>query len=156
VRFTKIFSFLNKSIFIYICTPVNILRIFTFSLVLGHSNFNNTLFQWFCGFFGTPCIWQIGKAMYAWKKWRHAWFVIKYTFFIYYFYDQKRRLLNLSSLYNGWIACAVYMFTLHHIVFRDMVWKLSKLQSGYNELCVYVQPYLTPCTSFVLGLLIFK
>ena len=42
------------------------------------------------------------------------------------------------------------------IVFRDMVWKLSKLQSGYNELCVYVEPYLTPCTSFVLGLLIFK
>jgi hypothetical protein len=34
---------------------VNILRIFAFSLVLGHSNFNNTLFQWFCGFFGTPC-----------------------------------------------------------------------------------------------------
>ena len=25
-------------------------------LVLGHSNFNNTLFQWFCGFFGTPYI----------------------------------------------------------------------------------------------------
>jgi hypothetical protein len=42
------------------------------------------------------------------------------------------------------------------IVFRDMVWKVSKLQSGYNELCVYVEPYLTPCTSFVLGLLIFK
>jgi hypothetical protein len=42
------------------------------------------------------------------------------------------------------------------IVFRDMAWKLSKLQSGYNELCVYVEPYLTPCTSFVLGLLIFK
>ena len=42
------------------------------------------------------------------------------------------------------------------IVFREMVWKLSKLQSGYNELCVYVEPYLTPCTSFVLGLLIFK
>ena len=43
------------------------------------------------------------------------------------------------------------------IVFRDMVWKVSKLQSGYNELCVYVEPYLTPCTSFVLGLFkIFK
>ena len=45
---------------------------------------------------------------------------------------------------------------VHIIVFRDMVWKLSKLQSGYKELCVYVEPYLTPCTSFVLGLLIFK
>ena len=42
------------------------------------------------------------------------------------------------------------------IVFRDMVWKLSKLQSGYNELGVYVEPYPTPCTSFVLDLLIFK
>ena len=31
---------------------VNILRIFAFSLVLGHSNFNNTLFQWFFGFWG--------------------------------------------------------------------------------------------------------
>jgi hypothetical protein len=27
-----------------------ILRIF------AHSNFNNTLFQWFCGFFGTACM----------------------------------------------------------------------------------------------------
>jgi hypothetical protein len=35
---------------------INILWIFAFSLVLGHSNFNNTLFQWFFGFFGTPCI----------------------------------------------------------------------------------------------------
>jgi hypothetical protein len=43
-----------------------------------------------------------------------------------------------------------------NIVFRDMVWKLSKLQSGYNELGFYVELYLTPCTSFVLGLLIFK
>jgi hypothetical protein len=43
-----------------------------------------------------------------------------------------------------------------HIVFRDMVWKLSKLQSGYNELGFYVELDLTPCTSFVLGLLIFK
>ena len=30
------------------------LRIFAFSLVLGHSNFNNTLFQWFSGFLGHP------------------------------------------------------------------------------------------------------
>ena len=37
-----------------------------------------------------------------------------------------------------------------------MVWKLGKLQSVYNELWFYVEPYLTPCTSFVLGLLIFK
>jgi hypothetical protein len=39
-----------------------------------------------------------------------------------------------------------------------MVWKLSKLQSGFNELGSYVEPYLTPtpCTYFVLGLLIFK
>ena len=35
---------------------VNILRIFAFSLELGHSNFNNTLFQWFCVFLGAPCI----------------------------------------------------------------------------------------------------
>jgi hypothetical protein len=34
-----------------ISTLVNILHIFAFSLVLGHSNFNNALFQWFCGFF---------------------------------------------------------------------------------------------------------
>jgi hypothetical protein len=45
---------------------------------------------------------------------------------------------------------------VYSIVFRDMVWKLSKLQSGYNELGFYVEPYLTPCTFFVLGLLIFK
>jgi hypothetical protein len=47
-------------------------------------------------------------------------------------------------------------WTVQHIVFRDMVSKLSKLQSGFNELGFYVQPCLTPCTSFVLGLLIFK
>jgi hypothetical protein len=35
------------------------------------------------------------------------------------------------------------------IVFRDMVWKLSKLQSGFNELGCYVEPYLAPCISFV-------
>jgi hypothetical protein len=29
---------------------------FAFSLVLGHSKFNNTLFQWFSGVLGTPCI----------------------------------------------------------------------------------------------------
>jgi hypothetical protein len=41
-----------------------------------------------------------------------------------------------------------------------MVRNLSKLQSGYNQLGVYVEPYLaphtypylTPCTSFVFGL----
>jgi hypothetical protein len=47
-------------------------------------------------------------------------------------------------------------FLSHIIVFRDMVWKLSKLQSSFNELEFYVKPYLTPCTSFVLSLLIFK
>jgi hypothetical protein len=40
-------------------------------------------------------------------------------------------------------------FLSHIIVFRDMVWKLSKLQSSFNELEFYVKPYLTPCTSFV-------
>jgi hypothetical protein len=35
-------------------------------------------------------------------------------------------------------------------VFRDMVWKLGKLQSGYNEVGFYVESNLTPCTSFVL------
>ena len=33
---------------------VNILRIFAFSLVLGHSNFNNTYFNGFSVFFGHP------------------------------------------------------------------------------------------------------
>jgi hypothetical protein len=47
-------------------------------------------------------------------------------------------------------------FLSHIIVFRDMVWKLSKLQSSFNELEFYVKPYLTSCTSFVLSLLIFK
>ena len=31
-----------------------------------------------------------------------------------------------------------------------------ELQSSFNELEFYVKPYLTPCTSFVLSLLIFK
>ena len=65
----------------------------------------------------------------------------------------------LSSVYKISMipSCKLQLRWLNLIiVFRDMVWKLSKLQSGYNELCVYVEPYLTPCTSFVLGLLIFK
>jgi hypothetical protein len=37
------------------------------------------------------------------------------------------------------------------IVFRDMVWKLTKRQSSFNELGFYVEPYLTSCTSFVLA-----
>ena len=45
VRFIKIFSLIvNKSLFI-IYALVNILRIFAFSLLLSHSNSNNTLFQ---------------------------------------------------------------------------------------------------------------
>ena len=40
------------------------------------------------------------------------------------------------------------------IVFREMVWKLSIFKRLYNELGVYVESYLTPCTSFVLGLFI--
>jgi hypothetical protein len=35
-----------------------------------------------------------------------------------------------------------------NIVFRDMVWKLSKLQSGYNELGFYVEPYII-CFRFI-------
>jgi hypothetical protein len=53
------------------------------------------------------------------------------------------------------VLCFIAMETYKEsitIVFRDMVWKVGKLQSGYNELCVYVEPYLTPGTSFVLGL----
>jgi hypothetical protein len=47
---------------------VNILRIFVVSLVLGHSNFNNTLFQWFFGVFGTPCSLRAvkQKTFYLW------------------------------------------------------------------------------------------
>ena len=43
-----------------------------------------------------------------------------------------------------YIRLHVNMHANQTIVFRDMVWTLSKLQSGYNELCVYVEPYLTP------------
>jgi hypothetical protein len=39
----------------------------------------------------------------------------------------------LSRVHDWTVAVA--------IVFQDMVWKLSKPQSGYNELCVYVEPY---------------
>ena len=42
------------------------------------------------------------------------------------------------------------------IVDRDMVWKLGKLQSAYNELGFDVETVLTVHKSFVLRLLIFK
>ena len=42
------------------------------------------------------------------------------------------------------------------IVNRDMVWKLDKLQSGYNELRFDVGTVLTVHKSFVFHLVIFK
>ena len=42
------------------------------------------------------------------------------------------------------------------IVDRDMVWKLGKLQSDYNELRFDVGTVLTVHKSFVFRLLIFK
>ena len=42
------------------------------------------------------------------------------------------------------------------IVDRDMVWKLGKLQSAYNELGFDVGTVLTVHKSFVFRLLIFK
>ena len=43
-----------------------------------------------------------------------------------------------------------------NIVNRDMVWKLGKLQSDYNELRFDVGTVLTVHKSFVFRLLIFK
>ena len=42
---------------------------------IGHSNFNNTLIQWFCVFFGTPCIYlradlqRMFHNVTTWLKW---------------------------------------------------------------------------------------
>ena len=44
----------------------------------------------------------------------------------------------------------------HTIVDRDMVWKLGKLQSDYNELRFDVGTVLAVHKSFVFRLLIFK
>ena len=65
--------------------------------------------------------------------------------------------LQLKKKYykSFWQSQNLFSTKPQNIVFRDMVWKLSKLQSGYNELGFYVERpwavYLTPCTSFVLG-----
>ena len=74
--------------------------------------------------------------------------IYKYQILIWDYTDQRPILRRLKKIAIQWIALSGLRTT-------DPV-NSANFKVANKWAAVYVEPYLTPCTSFILGLLIFK